>query len=119
MNLQKLGLKIQQAREENNMSQEQLAIAIGCSQSALSNYEKGKRRMYLAQLEKLSEVLNKPLEYFVEQLPKSRANTSVNRGHDSEFLALMNDIYTLNTEQIAEVRKYMEFLKWNQNREDE
>lgn len=117
MNLKDLGIKIQIAREEKNMSQEQLALAIGCSQSALSNYEKGKRRMYLAQLEKLSEVLDKPLEYFVERLPNS-SSASITTPHDSRFLSLVNEIYKLTDEQIYEVQKYIEFLKWSQNREE-
>lgn len=37
----------------------------GAVQFALSNYEKGKRRIYLSQLEKLAEVLEKPFEYFL------------------------------------------------------
>jgi transcriptional regulator with XRE-family HTH domain len=49
------------------MSQDELAHAIGCSQSALSNYEKGKRHIYLEQLEKLSAVLNKTARLFCGQ----------------------------------------------------
>jgi transcriptional regulator with XRE-family HTH domain len=63
MSFKEIGRKLQLAREEKGMSQEQLARALGCSQSALSNYEKGKRRLYLSHLEKLSQILDKPLEY--------------------------------------------------------
>jgi len=43
MSFRDIGIKIQSAREEKGLSQEQLARLIGCSQSALSNYEKGNR----------------------------------------------------------------------------
>ena len=66
MGYKSIGKRLQMAREEAGFNQEQLAGKIGCSQSTLSNYEKGKRRVYLAQLEKIAGVLNKPIEYFLQ-----------------------------------------------------
>lgn len=66
MGYKSIGKRLQMAREEAGFNQEQLAARIGCSQSTLSNYEKGKRRVYLAQLEKIARVLNKPIEYFLK-----------------------------------------------------
>ncbi len=71
MGYKSIGKKIQMAREEAGLSQEQLAAQIGCSQSALSNYEKGKRRIYLAQLEKIAEVLNKTIQFFLQPLEQN------------------------------------------------
>lgn len=120
MNLKELGQKIQMAREEKNMSQEELAQAIGCSQSALSNYEKGKRHIYLAQLEKLSSALEKPLDYFVERnLAENHENQTpvvVNSAHNGQFIALMNEIYKLSDKNIYEVTKYVEYLNWKQSK---
>ena len=115
MNLKELGNKIQIAREEKNMSQEELALAIGCSQSALSNYEKGKRHIYLAQLEKLSTALEKPLDYFVETNPGENKEM-VSNEHNSQFLNLMNDIYKLSDKHLNEVKAYVEFLNWKQSK---
>jgi transcriptional regulator with XRE-family HTH domain len=61
-----LGARIQQAREELGITQQELAAKLGCTQAALSNYELGKRRLYLANLEKIASVLRKPLSYFTE-----------------------------------------------------
>ena len=72
MGFKEIGSKIQQAREAKGYSQKQLARQVGCSQSALSNYEKGKRRLYLSQLEAIAEALNMPIDYFME--PKSPEN---------------------------------------------
>ncbi len=55
MGYKSIGKRLQMAREDAGYSQEQLAALIGCSQSTLSNYEKGKRRIYLAQLEKIAK----------------------------------------------------------------
>ena len=61
-----IGARIQQAREELGMTQQELAARLGCTQAALSNYELGKRRLYLANLEKIASVLRKRLSYFTE-----------------------------------------------------
>lgn len=117
MNLAKLGQKIQMAREEKRMTQGQLAEAIGCSQSALSNYEKGKRRIYLSQLEKLSEVLEKPLEYFVDEFgDNSIESYSVANTPDSELIRLMNIIYTLNAEERQQVENFIQYLIWKRKK---
>lgn len=70
MGYKSIGRRLQLAREEAGLSQEQLAARIGCSQSTLSNYEKGRRRLYLAQLEKIAEELQRPVEYFMQPLPE-------------------------------------------------
>ncbi len=115
MNLKELGQKIQIAREEKNMSQEELALAIGCSQSALSNYEKGKRHIYLAQLEKLSAALDKPLDYFVEKAAGEN-NLEIDKEHNGQFLTLINDIYKLSDKHLYELKAYVEFLNWKQSK---
>jgi len=61
-----IGARIQQAREELGITQQELATRLDCTQAALSNYELGKRRLYLANLEKIASVLKKPLSYFTE-----------------------------------------------------
>ena len=57
---------MQQAREELGITQQELAARLGYTQAALSNYELGKRRLYLANLEKIAAALGKPLSYFTE-----------------------------------------------------
>jgi transcriptional regulator with XRE-family HTH domain len=61
-----IGIKIQRAREELGITQQELATRLGCTQAALSNYELGKRRLYLANLERIASALAKPLSYFTE-----------------------------------------------------
>jgi transcriptional regulator with XRE-family HTH domain len=61
-----IGLRIQEARQELGLTQQELAAKLGLTQAALSNYELGKRRLYLANLEQIASVLGKPLSYFTE-----------------------------------------------------
>ena len=61
MGFKEIGRKIQIAREERGMTQVDLAHALGITQAALSNYELGKRRLYLHQIERIASVLGKGL----------------------------------------------------------
>ena len=61
-----IGMRIQHAREELGITQQELAAKLGCTQAALSNYELGKRRLYLANLERIADALGKPISYFTE-----------------------------------------------------
>ena len=66
MKFREVGKRIQQAREERGLTQAELAARLRCTQSALSNYELGKRKPNLDLLNEIAEVLNKPLDYFFE-----------------------------------------------------
>jgi len=111
VSFKEIGSKIQQAREAKGYSQKQLARQVGCSQSALSNYEKGKRRLYLSQLEAIAQALNMPIDYFME--PKTApANGLVVEGEDKEMLRLLNEIYALTSEERRDVMDYIMFIRW-------
>jgi transcriptional regulator with XRE-family HTH domain len=112
MNRKNLGHKIQLAREEKKMSQGQLAGAIGCSQAALSNYEKGKRRIYLSQLEKLAEVLDKPFDYFMTSVDDKVPPAVKPLPSDKAILRLVTGLYELTPEEIDEVENYIKYLRW-------
>ncbi len=115
MSFKDIGIKIQMAREEKGINQEQLARALGCSQPALSNYEKGKRRLYLSHLEKLSEILDKPLEYFMENNGQPKTEEETQAVHPG-FNELMHAIQQLGDKEYAELCNYIEFLKWKAQR---
>jgi transcriptional regulator with XRE-family HTH domain len=71
MDHRSIGLKIQGARQELGITQQELAAKLGCTQAALSNYELGKRKLYLANLEQIASVLGKPMNYFLESFATS------------------------------------------------
>ncbi|MGE5405774.1 MAG: helix-turn-helix domain-containing protein [Candidatus Saccharibacteria bacterium] len=116
MIFKEIGEKIQRAREDRGLSQEQLANLIGCSQSALSNYEKGKRRLYLTQLESLARVLDMPIEYFMESRPEDDQVPQENSS-ESDILRLMNEIYSLTPEERYRVLDYIAYIRWQRAKE--
>jgi len=122
--LGELGKRILTAREEKKMNQEQLAGAIGCSQSALSNYEKGKRQIYLSQLEKIAETLEKPLNYFLENLdqqsdkaePAANENDVFYQPVSASIQQIISNIFLLDNEAIEDLDQYIKFLLWKKNK---
>jgi transcriptional regulator with XRE-family HTH domain len=107
-----IGKKIQKAREEAALSQEELASRLGYTQAALSNYELGKRRLYLANIEQIARELNKPLSYFLED---SSVTAPAEQGvPQDETIA---EIMQLLSELPAEERHYLlEYIKWRRDR---
>jgi len=119
----KLGKRIQHAREEAGLSQEQLAAMLGCSQPTLSNYEKGKSRIYLTQLQKVSEILNRPAQYFLEAMEPAEEervkpySTEISRPYledvtfhmDKDILDIVKVLYELPPETR---RIVYEFAQW-------
>jgi repressor LexA len=60
-----IGAKIKKAREEKFLSQAGLGAKLGLTATAINYYEKGKRKISIDDLLKLSEVLKKPVLYFL------------------------------------------------------
>ncbi|HET57519.1 MAG TPA: XRE family transcriptional regulator [Deltaproteobacteria bacterium] len=111
---ERIGRKLQKAREEAGMSQEELAGRLGCSQASLSYYELGKRRIYFAELEKICAILKRPLTYFLEN-----QDPGENRGNNLAALLQephMEDILLqaggLTPSQRKSVLEYIEWRKF-------
>jgi len=64
VNLHQLGQRIRQARERLSLSQEQLAELVNKDQTAVSEYENGKRKVSITELPLLANVLDVPIGYF-------------------------------------------------------
>jgi len=110
-----IGKRIQKAREEAGLSQEELASRLGITQSALSNYELGKRRLYLANMEQISMALKRPLSYFMEEeKPKGKGGGAQQDSTDEAT----NEIIGLLSELSADEREHLlDFMKWRRDRQ--
>lgn len=56
--------QIRAARNERDMTQKELADRLGKTQAALSDLERGNVQVSASELFQISEILNKPIEYF-------------------------------------------------------
>lgn len=71
-----VGALLQQARTEEGRTKKELANALGCSTRRISAYEYGERPIPLPELELLAQVVERPLEYFLDE----ESNQAARRG---------------------------------------
>jgi len=107
-----VGRRIQRAREQAGLSQAELASSIGCTQSALSNYELGKRRIYLTNLEQVARVLKKPLSYFIESPSDSYSRNQTLLLEDRRLREMLMEAAELPVEDKDRV---LEYIKWRKS----
>lgn len=63
-----IGNRIKKIREENHLTQSQLAIKANLRQATISDYENGKTEMGISKLYRIAVVLNKPVTYFFQDI---------------------------------------------------
>ena len=112
MPYQEIGRRIQRAREQAGLSQGELAARIGCTQSALSNYELGKRRIYLSTLEEIAQVLRKPLRYFVELHSEGSAQSQALLLEDQQLREILLQASELPAE---DKQRVLEYIRWRKS----
>ncbi|MFA5792212.1 MAG: helix-turn-helix transcriptional regulator [Candidatus Paceibacterota bacterium] len=70
-----IGAKIREARNKKGLSQKDLAEAVGFdSGTSISLIESGERKMSIVDLEKMAEILNEELKYFLSIEPDVRVS---------------------------------------------
>jgi transcriptional regulator with XRE-family HTH domain len=110
---EEIGKRIQKAREEAQLSQAELASRLGLTQAALSNYELGKRRLDLSNLEKIAKALNRPLVFFLEGSGKATESSSEEQLDEtvSEMISLWYDMPE------GEKKYLLDYIKWRRDRD--
>ncbi len=114
MGQREIGYRIQIAREEAGFNQKELAEKLGLSQSTLSNYEKGKRRIYLAQLQNIADILGKSVDYFLQPIAFEESwPGSIRQGSDElgELLNLVRELGELSKDDRKSAIDYIRWLK--------
>ncbi len=114
---EKIGRKLQKAREEANMSQNELAQKLGCTQASLSNYELGKRRLYLAELQRIGEILGKPISSFLEDPEEENAELNDLKGILKESY-LREILHAARGLKPAQRKSVLEYIHWKKDRSD-
>lgn len=122
MGFKKIGKKIQLAREAKGLTQSDLAEKLAITQAALSNYELGKRRLYLHQIQKLAEILDKHLNYFIDDESIDRYTGAgqdiINKKIPLSNEEIMTRICALTGEETQLLSEFLDFLEWRKNKND-
>lgn len=112
MPYREMGRRIQQAREQAGLSQAELAATLRCTQSALSNYELGKRRVHLANLEQIAQILKKPLSYFIGPTADGYSKEQDLFLEDPRLREILLHAAELSAEDKERV---LEYIKWRKS----
>jgi transcriptional regulator with XRE-family HTH domain len=108
-----IGRKIQQAREEAGLTQDELALRLGITQAALSNYELGKRRLHLANLDKIAKELSKPIGYFIAE-----PEPAPGPGEEALLDESISEMIALWYDMPEDERKYLlDYIRWRRSRQ--
>ncbi|HOJ13740.1 MAG TPA: helix-turn-helix transcriptional regulator [Deltaproteobacteria bacterium] len=114
MGFKEIGRKIQLAREEKGLTQAELAQELGMTQAGLSNYELGKRRLYLNQIERIARVLGKDIAFFI-----GGANHESAASDESSHLmkTVAERLRNLDEDDLRSINDYLDFLAWRKRRD--
>jgi len=74
-----LGKRLRAARESAGFTQTRLGARIGATGSTITNYEKGKRRVQIEDLERIAEILGRPVSWLLGYEESSPQREAVSR----------------------------------------
>lgn len=101
-----LGRRLREVREYLNLSQQYVADRSGISRSAISDVERGVRKVDSLELKKLSKLYMHPVSYFLgEDKP------------DEATHALARAVIDLTDQDRAEVLRFAQFLRYSADAE--
>lgn len=115
-----VGEKIRQARLAKGMTQEELGEILGVQKSAVAKYENGRViNIKRSTLQKIAEALDIPpfeLVYDEETLRMQEKNDiladiTIRMHRDADFMSVVEELYGLDREQLAAVRKMLTAFK--------
>ncbi len=105
--------EIQQGRRKR-ASPRWSSHSLGVTQAGLSNYELGKRRLYLNQIERIARILEKDIAFFI-----GGTNGAWNMDRTESPLkdAVLARISDLDESDLHDLIDYLDFLSWRKRRD--
>ncbi|WP_322038393.1 helix-turn-helix domain-containing protein [Burkholderia cenocepacia] len=97
-----LAQRLREAREYVGMSQEDVATALGISRPAVTNIEAGTRKVEAVELDKLSQLYGKTVQFFL---------TGESNVQDTRVVFLARATHGLSDRDFEELGRFAEFLR--------
>lgn len=99
----KLGLKLREVREYLNLSQQYVSDRTGIPRSAVSDIERGERKVDSLELKKLAGLYRKPVGYFLDE-------DDASAGGDHAIAALLRSLTMMTKEDRKAIQAFADFL---------
>ncbi|MGG0718369.1 helix-turn-helix transcriptional regulator [Robertmurraya massiliosenegalensis] len=100
--------RLKAVREKKDLRQKDAAIKIGIKNNTLSSYESGDRKPDYDTLIKLADLYEVSVEYLL------RGKDSVNEEKGNLYFF---DMEGLTEEEIEDIKRHIEYVKWKSNQE--
>jgi transcriptional regulator with XRE-family HTH domain len=97
-----LAQRLREAREYVGLSQEDVAVALGISRPAVTHIEAGTRKVEAVELDKLSQLYGKTVQYFL---------TGESQVQDTRVTFLARATHGLSDRDFEELGRFAEFLR--------
>lgn len=97
-----LAKRLREARDYAGLSQDDVASALGVSRPAVTNIESGTRRVEAVELEKLSTLFGRTVDYLLNGAP---------REDDSRVAFLARATHGLTESDFEEIARFAAFLR--------
>ncbi len=79
MDIKQFRFKLRHSRQDKGLSQRGLGLALGLSDKTISSYESGRSYPNLEILERISDILDKPIEYFISSSKQIQISELIKR----------------------------------------
>lgn len=101
---------LKKIRQENGLTQEELAKKVNTARSNIANYENDKNMPSVDILEKLSEILGCSIDYLLGKTDKKNNDVDLSDIRIAQHNGI--DTNGLSEEDIEEIKKQVEYMKW-------
>ena len=112
-----IGDKLKSLREENQLSVDELAKALGFAKTVIWGYESGKKQVSVSHLELLADYYKVSVDFLLER-DQTVNKLDLQRIADLASVNLMVDDQTVNKEELAEVTSYLQIKRRLKEEED-
>ena len=108
-----LGDKIRLARVEKRLTQQQLADLLGTKQKSISRYETNQVEPSITALQKIAQVLGKPVSFFLEEGSTSQNEVAKRPGkqNDHDLREVWARVEKLSPEAQRELIHFIDYLE--------
>ena len=102
----KIAAMIKKLRENNNLSQDELGDKLSISGKTISSWEKERSQPRMGQVREMANIFNVSIDYMISGSEDSLKNSDLHN--------ILNRIKKLDTEQLSDLIKYLDFIESKQ-----
>ncbi|MBD8013444.1 helix-turn-helix domain-containing protein [Planococcus wigleyi] len=105
--MKQIGEKLKKLREDNQLSVDELALALGFAKTVIWGYESGKKQVSVSHLEILADYYKVTVDFLLEREQISDTLDLLNLT-DLNSIKLVVDDQPVNQEELSEVTSYLQ-----------